>query len=118
MSKIRQDDTLSLKYVPLKTLAQWSRNTKKHDLPTIIKSFERHGFKDSLKYEPALNNGAGGIVEGNGRDQALKTMFNQNKNHPPRGIIQRGEDWMVPVLFGVDSKSQAAAESYGIDHNL
>lgn len=116
-SKKQEEDILTLKYVPLDTIAQWARNRKKHDIPSIIKSLEKHGFKDPMKYEPALNNGAGGIAEGNGRDLALKTMFNQNPKKPPRGIkIEKGK-WLAPVLFGVDSKSQAAAESYGIDHN-
>jgi hypothetical protein len=113
----KDDDLLTLKYVPLRNVEQWARNTKKHDIQKIILSFERHGFKDPLKFEPALNNGDGGIVEGNGRDIALKTMFNQNPKKPPRGIIIQDKDWMVPVLFGVDARSQAAAESYGIDHN-
>jgi hypothetical protein len=113
------EDKLELRYVPLKTLAQWDTNVKKHDLPTIIKSIWKHGFKDPLKFEPALNKGAGGIVEGNGRDQALKAMFAQNPNKLPRGILitDKKDDWLVPVLFGVDAISQAAAESYGFDHN-
>ena len=111
------EDVLALKYVPLKTLSRWSRNTKRHDIPAIIKSLERYGFADPVKYDPALNKGNGGIVEGNGRDEALKTMFNQNPKKPPRGIVAQNGDWMVPVLFGVDAKSEAAAEAYGIDHN-
>lgn len=112
------EDVLALKYVPLSTVAQWGSNVKKHDLETIIKAIRKHGFKDPMKFEPALNNGAGGIVEGNGRDLALKTMYAQNPKKPPRGITvnDKGE-WMVPVLFGVDAVSQAAAESYGFDHN-
>jgi hypothetical protein len=118
MKKQQPEETLSLKYVPLSTVKQWGDNVKRHDLDTIIKSIQTHGFKDPLKFEPALNNGAGGIVEGNGRDQALKSMFAQNPKKPPRGIlIGEGGIWAVPVLFGVDAKSQAMAESYGFDHN-
>lgn len=114
----KSEDVLTLKYIPLDTVIQWTRNTKKHDIPTIIKSIERHGFRDPLGYDAMLNNGAGGIVEGNGRDLALKAMFNQNPKKPPRGIILQERKWLVPVLFGVDAKSQAAAEAYGLDHNL
>lgn len=111
------EDLLTLKYVPLDTIVKWTRNTKKHDIPTIIKSFEIHGFKDPLKYEPALNRGSGGIAEGNGRQEALRVMRDQNPNKPPRGIGIVDGQWMVPVLFGVDAKSEKAAESYGFDHN-
>ena len=111
-------EELTLKYVPLKTVIGWDTNTKKHDIPTLIRSIEKHGFRDPLSYDNNLNKGAGGIVEGNGRDLALKTMYAQNPKKPPRGISTSGGDWLVPVLFGLDAKSQVAAESYGIDHNL
>jgi len=115
--KKSEDEVLTLKYVDLDTVDQWIDNKKKHDIPALIRMIQKHGFKDPIKYEPAINNGAGGIVEGNGRDQALKTMYNQNPNKPPRGITLNNKKWLVPVLFGVDAKSQAAAESYGYDHN-
>lgn len=115
--KKKADDVLTIKYVALETVRMWDRNAKKHDIQAIIKSLLRHGFKDPVKYEPALNKGAGGIVEGNGRIEALQTMFNQSKKSPPRGIVVQDGKWLVPVLFGVDSESQSAAESYGIDHN-
>jgi hypothetical protein len=110
-------DELILKYVPLKTVNKWDRNKKKHDIPAIIESLKKYGFKDPVKYEPALNKGAGGIVEGNGRIEALQVMFNQAKANPPRGIVAQDGEWMVPVLFGVDAPSQGAAEAYGFDHN-
>jgi hypothetical protein len=116
-SKSKAVDQLTLTYVELDTVAMWDRNKKKHDIDLIIKSLIRHGFKDPVKYEPALNKGAGGIVEGNGRIEALQTMKNQSPKKPPRGIYAEGKEWMVPVLFGVDAKSQSAAESYGYDHN-
>lgn len=115
--QVQPEDLLILKYVPLDTLLRWSRNTKLHDLPTIIASLEKHGFKDPLKYEPTLNNGKGGIVEGNGRDEGLREMFRRNPSKPPRGIAVQDGKWLAPVLFGVDAKSEKAAEAYGYDHN-
>ena len=112
-------DILRLEYVYLKTIAQWTRNARNHGLRKIIQSIRNHGFKDPMKWEPKLNNGAGGIAEGNGRDDALIVMFAEDKTNPPRGIIydESADDWIIPVLFGVDAKSQLAAESYAIDHN-
>ena len=118
-------EALTLKYVPIDSeLYQWERNLKKHDMGGIIQSIRRHGFKDPMKYEPKLNNGAGGFVEGNGRNQALHLMYKQwvTEKKPsdqiPRGIMVDADGkWYIPVLFGVDSDSQNAAEAYGIDHN-
>lgn len=106
-----------IKYVPLDTVARWDRNAKKHNIPKLIESFIQHGFKDPMKYEPALNGGKGGIVEGNGRAEALKTMRNQNPKKPPRGVTVQDGKWLVPVIFGVDAKSAKAAEAYGVDAN-
>lgn len=112
-------DTLTLQYVPLKTVRRWNRNAKRHDLGGLIQSIQKHGFKDPMKFEPQLNNGEGGIVEGNGRDEALEAMQRDHPDQPPRGIAvtEDGKDWLIPILFGVDAPSQAAAEAYGVDHN-
>jgi DNA modification methylase len=109
-------DTLTLRYIPLSQARQWERNPKQHDLGAIARSIALYGFKDPLKYEPALNGGQGGLVEGNGRAEALAWM--QTQGHDlPRGLgIAEGE-WQVPVLFGVDALSQETAEAYAIDHN-
>ncbi|MEI8166050.1 MAG: DNA adenine methylase [Chloroflexales bacterium] len=109
-------DRLELRYVPLGTLLRWDRNHKRHDLGALAASIARHGFRDPPAYDAALNGGEGGVVEGNGRGEVLTLM--QAQGQPvPRGIIAEGADWLVPVLFGLDSASQAAAESYAVDHN-
>ena len=113
-----QQEKLELKYVPLGSIKRWTSNHKKHDLGGIIASIKRYGYKDPQKYEPKLNRGKGGIVEGNGRDAALVAMFKQDPKDIPRGIVVDDDGiWLVPVLFGVDAVSRAAAEAYGLDHN-
>lgn len=109
-------EKLDLRYVPLDQAVLWERNAKKHDFGAIIKSIRRHGFLDPMKFDARLNDGKGGIVEGNGRATALRDMQKQGESLP-RGILQNGHGWLVPMLFGVDAESQAAAESYAIDHN-
>jgi len=114
------NELLRLEYVPLATVALWDRNPKRHDVGGIIESIERYGFKDPPKFEPALNDGEGGIVEGNGRTVVLRMMqadYEKEDKEPPRGIALSDGDWAVPVLFGVDAASQGAAEAYAIDHN-
>jgi hypothetical protein len=112
-------DLLRLEYVPLSQVVLWERNPKQHDIGAIAESIRRHGFKDPLKYEPALNDGQGGIVEGGGRGVALQMMHGQEPDDPPRGIdvLKDTGEWAAPVLFGVDADSEAAAEAYGVDHN-
>ena len=109
-------DTLELRYVPLETLRRWDRNAKKHDLGALVESIERHGFRDPPAFDASLNGGEGGVVEGNGRGDALSAMLAEGRP-VPRGIVAEGGTWLVPVLFGVDAPSQAAAEAYGVAHN-
>jgi len=94
----------------------WENNPKLHDIGSIIESIKRYGFKDAPKFEPTLNNGTGGIVEGNGRIEALVTMRRLGEK-VPNGIFSDEQDWYVPILFGVDAKNEKEAMSYGIDHN-
>lgn len=110
-------DRLRLEYVPLSRATLWERNPKPHDLGAIIQSIKRYGFKDPMKFEPKLNGGSGGIVEGNGRTEALAMLFDSGEK-PPNGIgVEDSGEWAVPILFGVDAKSEAQAEAYALDHN-
>lgn len=109
-------DRLEIRYIPLAQCMLWARNPKKHDAGMIAASIETHGFKSAPRYEPALNDGQGGIGAGNGRIQVLEAMQAQGRT-PPRGIVVEDGVWLVPVQFGVDAASQAAAEAYAIDDN-
>lgn len=111
------DDRLRIEYVPLFQAALWDQNPKLHSIGDISDSIARYGFKDPPKYEPALNGGKGGLVEGNGRVITLRMMAAQ-KMQRPRGIVEtEGGEWAVPVLFGVDAESERAAQAYALDHN-
>ena len=109
-------DRLEIRYIPLAQCVLWARNPKKHDTGMIAASIETHGFKSAPRYEPALNDGQGGIGAGNGRIQVLEAMQAQGRESP-RGIVVEDGVWLVPVQFGVDAASQAAAEAYAIDDN-
>lgn len=109
-------EELRLEYVPLDLAMMWDDNKKRHSIGDLVQSIERHGFKDPPKFEPKLNGGRGGIIEGNGRFEALGAM--RRDGYPaPRGVQEVEGVWHVPVLFGVDAASEAAAEAYGVDHN-
>ena len=107
---------MRVEWKPLSQLRQWDRNPKPHDIGALIQSFNRYGFLDPPAFDKHLNDGEGGIKEGNGRYEALSTM-RANGDPPPRNIRDADGDWEVPVLYGVDSKNQAEAEAYALDHN-
>ena len=45
-------------------------------------------------------------------------MMQADGREPPRGVaVDLDGRWCMPVLFGVDARSRAEAESYGVDHN-
>lgn len=107
------DERLELRYIPLAQARRWDENPKRHDLDALVRSIETHGFGDPPKLDSTL----GALVYGNGRTEALERM-RQAGNEPPRGIgVTEDGDWAVPVIFGVDAESRAAAVAFAIDHN-
>jgi len=112
------DEQLRVEYVPVSQAVLWDKNPKEHDIGTLSEAIAMYGFKDPPKFEPALNGGTGGIVEGNGRIIALRMMMTQGMDRP-RGILKTDNgEWAVPILFGVDAESEMLAQAYALDHNL
>lgn len=106
-------EKLELRYVPLAQAKRWDENPKRHDIGALMRSIELHGFGDPPKYDARLE----GLVYGNGRTEALERLRLEGKE-PPRGIVALEDgDWAVPVIFGVDAESHAAAVAFAIDHN-
>ena len=109
----RMTDQLELRYIPLPQARRWDENPKRHALGALAQSIETHGFGDPPKYDATLD----ALVYGNGRTEALEQMRTSGKQ-PPRGIaVQEDGEWAVPVIFGVDAESKAAAVAFAIDHN-
>lgn len=108
---------LAIKYYPVANLMPLQKNSKLHDIGQIAALIRRYGFKDPIKFEPALNNMLGGIVEGNGRLETLMWMQSQDQE-VPRGIrVDESGEWCVPVILGVDAQTEAEAIAYSLDHN-
>lgn len=104
---------LEMRYVNIDEVVLWARNPKLHDIGAISESIKRYGFRDPSAYDATL----GGLVEGNGRAETLKTMRRMGDN-PPKGILTDDDgNWYMPILFGLDAESQIAAEQYAVDHN-
>jgi hypothetical protein len=107
------EEKLELRYIPLAQAKLWDDNPKRHDIEALMRSIEKHGFGDPPKYDSQLD----GLVYGNGRTEALERL-RANGSDPPRGIakLEDGE-WALPVIFGVDAASRAAAVAFAVDHN-
>jgi hypothetical protein len=119
---------VTTKFIPLSYIKEhlkgifWKKNAKKHDIGSLRQSIEKYGFLDFPKWDINLNDGAGGIVTGNGRTNTLIGLLielSASGEEPPRGIpISRDSgEWCVPVNFGVDAPSESIAQAYAIDHN-
>ena len=108
-------DEITVHYVSLDDLEDTflDGNSKKHDTDKIIESIRRYGFRDPIAFDTNLNDGNGGIVEGNGRLESLIEMKSQHMNLP-RGLK---EGWLVPVIFGVNASSEAEAVAFSVEHN-
>lgn len=107
------DDRLTLEYVPLSQARRWDENPKRHDLDALVSSIETHGFGDPPKFDGTLD----ALVYGNGRTEALERMRDAGAE-APRGVgVTDDGEWAVPVIFGVDAASRAAAVAFAIDHN-
>lgn len=108
-------DLLIIRYVLLDDALGWlwDQNPKKHDLDQLAESIRQHGFRDPSIYDTTL----GAIPAGNGRLQALAQLHEAGES-APRGVALDHEGrWHVPLVFGVDARSRAMAERFGVDHN-
>jgi len=106
---------LLLRYVPLDQALTWlwAENPKRHDLDRLADSIRRYGFRDPSIYDATL----GGIPAGNGRLLALEQLRDRGEPAPAGVGISADGTWCVPLVFGVDAASRAAAEAFGLDHN-
>ena len=112
-AEAQPEERLELRYVPLQQARRWDQNPKKHDLEALVRSIATHGYGDPAKFDATL----GALVYGNGRTEALERMRKAGKEAPRGiGVLEDGE-WAVPVIFGCDSESHAAAVAFAIDHN-
>lgn len=108
-----EGERLTIQYVRLSEAVLWDRNAKLHDLGALISSIKRYGFRDA----PILDATLGAVAAGNGRIEALRQMKDAG-DPPPKGVhLVEGGEWVVPVQVGLDARSRAEAEAFGLDHN-
>jgi DNA modification methylase len=100
-----------LEWMPIGTLQSATRNPKQHS-PEIGTSIGRFGYVEPI----VLDERTGRIVAGHGRREALLAMRARGEA-PPAGIRAEGDEWLVPVLRGWASRSDAEAEAYLLASN-
>lgn len=108
-----QGQLLFIAYVPLDQVILWEQNPKEHDIGGIMHSIDVHGFRDA----PQFDGTAGHIVAGHGRATALYQRRKSGKEAPPGIGVHPEHGWCVPIQFGVDAPSVAAARAYAVASN-
>lgn len=102
-----------VEYLPLGEIARAGRNPKEHDIPGIRRAFEEFG----CTIAGVLDERSGRLVAGHGRLDTLELMHDEGAA-PPEGI-QTGDSgqWLIPIVRGWSSDSDAQAKAYVIADN-
>lgn len=100
-------------YVRLADVVEAEANPKRHDLDAIRRSVERYGF-----VTPGLvDERTGRLIAGHGRIRVLRAMHAAGES-PPEGVrLDVDGEWLVPVVAGWASRSDAEADAYLVIDN-
>jgi len=107
-------DSRTIEYMPLAELVTrlHPQNPKSHDIGAIIESYKVHGYVAS----GVIDSRTGLFLAGHGRTIALNMMQKQGMAAPD-GIRNGGDDWLVPVQVGYESKNDTQAKAYIVADN-
>ena len=102
-----------IEYLPLDDIVGAERNPKRHFADGLTASIGRFGYAS-----PALRDErTGRLVVGHGRTEALRAMRDAGDT-PPSGVtVDDAGRWLVPVVCGWASRSDAEAEAYLVADN-
>lgn len=105
--------THKITMVPLDEIPPASQNPKLHDITHLRQLISRFGYTTP----GLLDNRTGRLIVGHGRREALLAMRADGET-PPRGIGTAADGrWLVPVITGWSSTSDAEAAAYLIGDN-
>ncbi len=99
-------ETRRLEYKPLSWVQRAPRNPNGHQLPAIAASIRRHGFVEPV----VVDERTGFLIGGHGRVDVLQQMRDDAAERPA-GIQTEAGDWLLPVILGWSSRSDAEAEA-------
>ncbi|MFE7072538.1 hypothetical protein ACFU96_20905 [Streptomyces sp. NPDC057620] len=100
-------------YVPLTDLPPATRNPKRHELELIIDSINMHGLVEI----PVVDERTQRTLHGHGRRESLIEMQARGMTMPGGLVLDEDGGWLVPVLRGWYSRSDAEAEALAIKLN-
>lgn len=103
---------LRLERLELSGIRSAAKNPKGHAERELRESLGRFGYIEPV----VLDERTGRLVAGHGRVQALRVARKAGEP-PPKGVEVQGEEWLVPVLRGWASRSDAEAEAYLLASN-
>jgi len=103
-----------IEYKRLADVRPAKRNPKQHDIPKIVASIRRYGFR-----APPLEDAATGrIAAGHGRKEAVEFIKAETPAEVPDGVkLAEDGEWMIPVVVGMAFASEAEAEEYLLADN-
>lgn len=102
-----------LEWMTLEALKPAAKNPKRHALETLGRSVNRFGYVEPV----ILDERTSRLVAGHGRREALMKM-RATKQEPPDGVrVDEKGRWLVPVMRGWSSRSDAEAEAYLLASN-
>lgn len=104
----------TLEYMPLSAIQPALRNAKNHAEPQISAGINQFGLGEL----PLLDERTGRLVAGHGRRSDLIAKRDAGEN-PPDGIRVDPDsgDWLVPIIRGWSSRSDAEAAAAGVAFN-
>lgn len=105
-------EELKLEYMSLSALRRARRNPKDHDLGQLGRSMNRWGYTNPVM----IDERTGRLVAGHGRLDELQSRKARGEA-PPSRIKEEGGDWFLPVIRGMEFRSDEDAEGYVIADN-
>jgi len=108
-----RDGTHRIRMFPLDEIPPADHNPKLHDIIHLRQLISRFGYTTP----GLLDDRTGRLIVGHGRREALLAMRADGET-PPRGIgITDENQWLVPVITGWSSTSDAEAAAYLVGDN-
>jgi hypothetical protein len=102
-----------LGWVALADVAEAPRNAKAHDTGAISRSVARFGYVEPM----VLDERTGRLVAGHGRLAELRTREAQGEDAPDGIRTTPDGTWLVPLVRGWRSRSDAEADAAGLALN-
>lgn len=103
----------AITYLRLDEIVHAPRNPKRHADEQIGRSIAHHGLAEV----PLRDDRTGRLVAGHGRHEQLQDMHAASETPPDGVLVAEDGMWLMPVVTGWASRSDADAEAYLVASN-